>query len=69
MRYTIVDATYRLVEGRFTPPPLTWLRFTRRLELFLRRVFFFLPERLREEVVRPKRWKKRLQKLLGMRTS
>lgn len=69
VRYTILDATHRLVEDGFTPPPLTWLRFNRLLELFLRRIFFFLPERLREEVVRPKRWKRRLQRLLGMRPS
>lgn len=69
VRYTVLDSTHRLVDGRFAPPPLSWLRFDRLLELFLRRLFFFLPEGLREEVVRPKRWKKRLQRLLGMRPS
>lgn len=67
VRYTILDAPHRLVDGRLVRPPMTYLRFLRGLELTLRRLFFFLPERLREEVVRPKRWKKRLQKLLGRR--
>jgi hypothetical protein len=35
----------------------------RGLELLLRRIFFFLPADMIEEVARPKRWKKRFQKL------
>lgn len=65
VRYTILDATHRLQGGKLVRPPLSYLRLVRGLELFLRRIFFFLPENLREEFVRPKRWKKRLQKLLG----
>ena len=37
----------------------------RRIELFLRAVFFFLPPEMIEEVARPKRWKKRFLKLFG----
>lgn len=69
VRYTILDATRRLEGGRLVQPPLTWLRFNRGVELFLRGVFFFLPEGLREQVVRPKRWKKRIQKIFGNRSS
>jgi len=35
----------------------------RGVELLLRKIFFFLPEKMLENVVRPKRWKKRIQKL------
>ncbi len=63
IRYTVLDATVCLVEGRFKKPAPTYLRFMRGVELLLRKVFFFLPERWMEQVVRPKRWKKRFQKL------
>lgn len=65
IRYTILDSTHRLVDGKLLRPRLSYLRFMRGVELFLRRVFFFLPEGMREEVVRPKRWRKRLTKLFG----
>jgi hypothetical protein len=42
---------------------MTSARFTRKLELFLRAVFFFLPEDMLENIARPKRWKKRIRKL------
>jgi hypothetical protein len=63
IRYTIVDSTHRLVGGTLARPPLTYLRFMRKIELFLRAVFFFLPENVVEEIARPKRWKKRFKKL------
>ena len=69
IRYTILDSTHRLVDGKLRRPRPSYLRFMRGVELFLRRIFFFLPERLREEVVRPKRWRKRLTKLFGKRDS
>ncbi len=64
IRYTIVDATHQLVPGgKLVRPKLSYLRFMRGVELLLRRIFFFLPEKMIESVVRPKRWKKRIQKL------
>ncbi len=63
IRYTILDATHRLVGGTLARPKLTYLRFMRKVELFLRAIFFFLPENMLENVVRPKRWKKRFKKL------
>ena len=66
VRYTILDSTHQLVDGKLPRPKMTLLRFTRKLELFLRAVFFFLPEDKIESIVRPKRWKKRLQRLLKL---
>lgn len=63
IRYTILDATDRLADGKLARPKMSALRFQRDLELFLRRAFFFLPEDQMENVVRPRRWKRRLQKL------
>jgi hypothetical protein len=63
IRYTILDATHRLLNGKLARPKMSYLRFMRKLELFLRTIFFFLPENMIENVVRPKRWKKRMQKL------
>lgn len=63
VRYTILDATHQLVDGKLIRPKMTSLRFTRRLELLLRRVFFFLPESMIENVARPKRWQKRIKKM------
>jgi hypothetical protein len=63
IRYTILDATHRLLNGKLARPKMTSLRFTRKFELFLRAVFFFLPENMIENIARPKRWKKRIQKL------
>lgn len=65
IRYTILDATHQLAGGKLIRPKMTSLRFTRRLELFLRKLFFFLPEEMIENVARPKRWKKRIKKLFG----
>jgi hypothetical protein len=62
VRYTILDATHQLMGGKLIRPKMTTLRLTRKLELFLRAIFFFLPETMIENVVRPKRWQKRWQK-------
>jgi len=63
IRYTILDSTHQLVGGKLSRPKMTSLLFTRKLELFLRAIFFFLPENVIENIARPKRWKKRFQKL------
>ena len=63
VRYTILDSTHRLMAGSLQRPQMTALRLTRKLELFLRTVFFFLPETMIENIARPKRWKKRIRKL------
>jgi len=63
IRYTILDSTHQLVDGKLSRPKMTSLRFTRKLELFLRAIFFFLPEDKIESIARPKRWQKRIQKL------
>ncbi len=63
IRYTILDSTHQLVGGKLSRPKLTYLRFMRKVELFLRAIFFFLPEKMVENIARPKRWKKRIKKL------
>jgi hypothetical protein len=68
IRYTVLDATHQLVpSGKLIRPKISYLRFMRGVELFLRSVFFFLPEKMIENVARPKRWKKRIQKIFGRR--
>jgi hypothetical protein len=68
IRYTILDATHQLTaDGKLVRPKPTSLRFVRRVELFLRKIFFFLPENMIENVARPKRWKKRIRKIFGKR--
>ena len=67
IRYTILDATHQLVDGKLVRPKLTYLRFMRGVELLLRKFFFFLPAPMIENVARPKRWKKRIQKIFGKR--
>ncbi len=63
IRYTIRDSTHRLVDGKLARPKMTSLRFMRKVELFLRAIFFFLPEKSIENIARPKRWQKRFKKL------
>jgi hypothetical protein len=63
IRYTVLDATHQLVDGKLVRPKMSSLRSMRGVELFLRKLFFFLPETMIENVVRPRRWKKRIQKL------
>jgi hypothetical protein len=67
VRYTILDATHRLIDSELVRPAFSSQRFWRKAELFLRRVFFFLPENLAENIVRPKRWKKIIKKVFGNR--
>ncbi|MBN8658616.1 MAG: hypothetical protein J0M11_22965 [Anaerolineae bacterium] len=68
VRYTILDATHQLVDGTLARPKMTSLRFTRKLELFLRALFFFLPENVIENIARPKRWQKRLKKIINRKS-
>lgn len=65
IRYTILDATHHLEAGKLQRPRMSYERFLRGLELFLRRLFFFLPDDPRENIVRPKRWMKRIRRKLG----
>ena len=69
IRYTILDSTHRLLNGKLARPQMSYSRLMRGVELFLRAIFFFLPEKMIENVARPKRWKKRIQKILGNRKS
>jgi hypothetical protein len=63
IRYTILDSTHQLVGDTLVRPKMTSLRFMRKVELFLRAIFFFLPENMIENIARPKRWKKRITRL------
>jgi hypothetical protein len=63
IRYTILDSTHQLVNGKLSRPKMNSARFMRKFELFIRTIFFFLPENIVEKIARPKRWKKRFQKL------
>jgi len=67
VRYTILDVTHQLTNGKLARPKMTSLRFMRGVELFLRAVFFFLPGNMIENIARPKRWKKRIKKIFGNR--
>lgn len=68
VRYTILDATHQLVGGKLSRPKVTSARLTRKLELFLRAIFFFLPENMIESIARPKRWQKRIQKIVNRKS-
>ena len=68
-RYTILDATRQLRDGKITRPRPTSGRFWRGVEQFLRKVFFFLPEDKLERIVRPKRWKKTLSRMFSNKTN
>ncbi len=63
IRYTILDSTHRLMDGKLARPQMTSQRFMRNVELALRSIFFFLPEKTIENIARPKRWKKRIKKI------
>ncbi len=67
IRYTILDSNERLVAGHLRRPKPSWARFWRQVELFLRRIFSFLPEQTIENIARPKRWGKRLRRLFHFR--
>lgn len=68
VRYTILDATHQLVDGTLARPKMTSLRLTRKFELFLRTLFFFLPESVIENIARPKRWQKRFKKIINRKS-
>ena len=65
IRYTVLDSTHQLVGGKLARPKMSYLRFMRGVELVLRAIFFFLPDDMIENVARPKRWKKRIQKIFS----
>ena len=68
VRYTILDSTHQLTKaGTLVHPKISYPRFMRKLELFLRTIFFFLPEGMIENVVRLKRWQKRIKRIFGNR--
>jgi hypothetical protein len=69
IRYTVLDSTHQLVGGKLARPQMSYLRFMRGVELFLRAIFFFLPDDMIENVARPKRWKKRIQKIFRISKS
>jgi hypothetical protein len=52
------------VGGKLIRPKMTSLRFMRKSELFLRKIFFFLPESMIENIARPKRWQKRWKRII-----
>src|SRR5271157_80846 len=68
IRYTVLDSTHQLVDGKLVRPEMSYLRFMRDVELFLRAVIFFLPDDMIENVARPKRWKKRIQKFFNRKS-
>jgi len=68
IRYTILDAMHQLANGKLIRLKLTSLRFTRKFELLLRAIFFFLPENVIENIARPKRWRKRIQKIVNRKS-
>ena len=63
-RYTILDSTHVLVQGRLVRPTPNYPRLLRGLEVFLRRMIRFLPESMTENVVRPQRWNKLFKRIL-----
>lgn len=66
IRYTVLDATARLVAGKITRPIPSWGRFLRIVELFIRRVFgSVLAEDTLETVARPRRLFRRLKRRLN----
>ena len=62
-RYSVLDATHLLTGGRLVRPAMRYARFMRGVELLVRRLFFFLPPDVLENIARPKRWSKRLKRL------
>ena len=69
IRYTVLDSTHQLIGDKLVRPKMSYLRLMRKVEVFLRAIFFFLPAEMIENVARPKRWKKRIQKLFPNRNS
>jgi len=68
IRYTILDSTHQLRDGKLSRPKMTQARLLRTFELILRSIFFFLPEAALENIARPKRWKKRIQKIVNRKS-
>ena len=68
IRYTILDSTHQLMDSKLARPKMTQPRLMRTFELILRKIFFFLPKRMIENVARPKRWKKRIQKIVNRKS-
>ena len=68
-RFTIVDSNFQLRDGKILRPRPTSGHFWRAIELFLRSVFFFLPEDRLEKIVRPKRWRKKLSRIFSNKTN
>ena len=64
VRFSILDSTHQLIDGKLARPQMSALRFQRGVELFLRKISFFLPENTIENVARPKRWAKRFRKFI-----
>jgi len=67
-RYTILDSTHCLADGKLARPKMTPARFERRVELVLRKLLFFLPERKVDNLVIVDWWKKLIQKLVNRKS-
>ncbi|HEY5982532.1 MAG TPA: hypothetical protein VIU38_03605 [Anaerolineales bacterium] len=67
IRYTILDSTHVLSDGRLRRPKISGPRIARGVEVTLRTALFFLPATVTEELVRPRRWKKRFLRAIGRR--
>lgn len=63
IRYTVLDSTHCLQQGRLTRPPMSNARLLRNAELLVRRLFFFLPQGVIESIARPRRWQKRWRRV------
>lgn len=58
-RYTILDATHILSDGRLGRPRFSWPRFARHWELLARRALFFLPAAWQDWLAMPRAaWKR-----------
>jgi hypothetical protein len=65
IRYTILDSTHVFSDGRLRRPRISGSRIARGVEVTLRTALFFLPSTMKEELVRPRRWKKRFLRAIG----
>ncbi|HET6846648.1 MAG TPA: hypothetical protein VFH29_07425, partial [Anaerolineales bacterium] len=64
IRYTVLDATHELRNGKVVRAHSSWERLLRGIEVQLRRLLFFVPAERIEALARPKRWRKRWERLL-----
>ncbi len=69
VRYTILDATHRLKDGKLVRPVFTSLHFWRKVELFLRKVFAFCRKLQLKISSAQSDGRKELQKIIGNRKS